>query len=124
MIFIQLLWMIIKDVSVSIFSPYLWIVIIFILIQYRKNIELEREMVGKERNSLKEQMLDSVFYGFAAGILGSIVIVFLGITIDNIGIEYVFPLAIFLMLINPRYICFSYAGGIVSVISLLTGFPV
>lgn len=123
MILIQLIWMIIKAVSISIFSPLLWIVIIFILIQYRKNIELEKQILGKERNSLKEQILDSVFYGFAAGILGSIVMVFLGITIDNIGIEYVFPLAIFLMFINPRYICFSYAGGIVSIISLLTGFP-
>lgn len=84
---------------------------------------LEREILGKERVPLKDQLLDSILYGFITGIVGSIIIVGIGISIDNIGIEYVFPLALILMLINPRYICFSYAGGIVSLVSLLTGFP-
>lgn len=123
MVFIKLIWLIVKSVSLMILNPLMWLVVGFIVLQYKKNIELEREIIGKEQNSLKDQTLDSVIYGFLTGILGSIIIVSLGITLDNIGIEYVFPLAILLLLINPRYICFSYAGGIVSIVSLLTGFP-
>lgn len=123
MIYINLIWLIIKSIALMILNPFMWLIVAFIYFQYKRNVEIERHMVGKEQTSLKDQVLDSVIYGFLIGILGSIVIVFLGITIDNIGIEYVFPLAILLMLINPRYICFSYAGGIVSLISLITGYP-
>lgn len=123
MIYINLIWLIIKSIALMILNPFMWLVVAFIYFQYKRNVEIERHMVGKEQTPLKDQVLDSVIYGFLIGILGSIVIVFLGITIDNIGIEYVFPLAILLMLINPRYICFSYAGGIVSLISLITGYP-
>ncbi|MEG6567169.1 PDZ domain-containing protein [Thermoanaerobacterium saccharolyticum] len=123
MIYINLIWLIIKSIALMILNPFMWLVVAFIYFQYKRNVEIERQMVGKEQTSLKDQVLDSVIYGFLIGILGSIVIVFLGITIDNIGIEYVFPLAILLMLINPRYICFSYAGGIVSLISLMIGYP-
>lgn len=123
MIYIKLVWLIVKSIALMILNPFMWLVVAFIFFQYKKNIEIERQMAGKEQTSLKDQVLDSTIYGFLTGILGSIIIVLFGITIDNIGIEYVFPLAIVLMLINPRYICFSYAGGIVSVISLITGFP-
>ncbi|KAA5808461.1 PDZ domain-containing protein [Thermoanaerobacterium thermosaccharolyticum] len=123
MVYLKLIWLIVKSIAIMILNPFMWLVVAFIYFQYKKNIDAERQMVGKEQTSLKDQVLDSTIYGFLTGILGSIIIVLLGITIDNIGIEYVFPLAILLMLINPRYICFSYAGGIVSIISLITGFP-
>jgi membrane-associated protease RseP (regulator of RpoE activity) len=47
----------------------------------------------------------------------------LGVTISIGDFSYVLPLAIFLMMIRSRYICFSYAGGIISLLSLVTGWP-
>ena len=35
-------------------------------------------------------------------------------TLDNTGILYVWMIAIVLMLINPRYMCFPYAGGLLA----------
>lgn len=121
--FIQILWMTIKAVALSIFDPFFWIVVALIAMQYRNKIDVERQMMGREQESLKELILDSVFYGFLAAIIGSVIIIFLGITIENIGFQYVWPLAVLLILINPRYICFSYAGGIISLMSLITGVP-
>jgi hypothetical protein len=44
----------------------------------------------------------------------------------EIGIVYVWPLAILLLLVHPRYLCFAYAGGLVgafsATIQLLSGF--
>lgn len=121
--FIQVFWMTVKAVALSIFDPFFWIIIGLIAMQYKNKIDIERRIMGHEQEPLKELILDSVFYGFLASIIGSVIIIFLGITIENIGFQYVWPLAILLMLINPRYICFSYAGGIISLISLIVGFP-
>lgn len=122
-IFIQVIWETIKTVAMSIFNPLFWLVVVLIWLQYKNKVKLEREILGKEQETMKDLLLDSIVYGLFAAIIGSIIIVLLGITIENIGLEYVWPLAILLMLINPRYICFSYAGGIISLFSLIFGFP-
>src|SRR5699024_665162 len=49
--------------------------------------------------------------------------VILGISLSEAGISYLWLVALVLMLINQRYLCFAYAGGIVSLFSLLTGYP-
>ncbi|MGB9678388.1 MAG: PDZ domain-containing protein [Thermoanaerobacteraceae bacterium] len=122
-IFIQVIWETIKTVAMAIFNPLFWLVVVLIWLQYKNKVKLEREILGKEQETMKDLLLDSIVYGLFAAIIGSIIIVLLGITIENIGLEYVWPLAILLMLINPRYICFSYAGGLVSLFSLIFGFP-
>ncbi|ADH61455.1 PDZ/DHR/GLGF domain protein [Thermoanaerobacter mathranii subsp. mathranii str. A3] len=121
--FIKVFWWAIETIALSVFNPFFWIVIILIVMQYRNKIAIEREIMGQEQEPMKELVLDSVFYGVIAAIIGSFLMIFLGITIENIGLQYVWPLAIVLMLVNPRYICFSYAGGIVSLFSLFFGFP-
>ncbi|AEM79325.1 PDZ domain-containing protein [Thermoanaerobacter wiegelii] len=121
--FIQVFWMAIKTIALSIFNPFFWIVIILMIMQYRNKIAIEREIMGHEQEPMKELVLDSIFYGVIAAIIGSFFMIFLGITIENVGLQYVWPLAIVLMFVNPRYICFSYAGGIVSLSSLIFGFP-
>ena len=49
--------------------------------------------------------------------------VVLGISLNDLGILFLWVIAVLLMLINPRFLCFSYAGGILALISLLTGYP-
>jgi len=67
--------------------------------------------------------LTATWYGFIGGILGSILLVLTGINLTGLAINYIWPLALFLMLINPRFLCFSYAGGIVALSNLLLGVP-
>ena len=43
--------------------------------------------------------------------------------LSEAGLWYVWPLALLLMLMHPRYLCFSYAGGIMALSSLLFGWP-
>ncbi|HHW57245.1 MAG TPA: PDZ domain-containing protein [Clostridia bacterium] len=121
--FLQVFWTVIETIALSVFNPFFWVVIILVIMQYRNKIAIEREIMGQEQEPMKELVLDSVFYGVIAAIIGSLLMVFLGIIIENIGLQYVWPLAILLMLINPRYICFSYAGGIISLSSLFFGLP-
>ena len=53
--------------------------------------------------------------------IGSLTVMLLGISITEAGLIYVWPLALILALIHPHLMCFSYAGGIVALFSLMTG---
>ncbi|MBO8159016.1 hypothetical protein [Thermosyntropha sp.] len=65
----------------------------------------------------------SAFCGFLGGIAGSFLLIIIGIDLASIGIVQLWIAAVILMLINPRYLCFAYAGGAVALISLITGYP-
>ena len=49
--------------------------------------------------------------GLVGGLLGSYLMIFIGLTLSESGLIYLWPVAILLMLINMRFLCFSYAGG-------------
>lgn len=121
--FIDMAWLIIKSFSLSLVQPVFWVVVLLVYFQYRRIAKMEVDILGVVQYPIRERVLDSIFFGLLGGLLGSFIMIFLGITLDQSGLEYVWPLAILLMLINPRYICFSYAGGIVSLISLIFGYP-
>ncbi len=89
----------------------------------QRNARLEESWLGVLRNPVSTQLADVVLYGMLVGLMASVLIVLIGIAIDYNAILFIWPLALFLMLFNQRYICFSYAGGIVSLVSLLTGWP-
>jgi len=121
--FIDIIIMTIK-VMISIFiNPLFWVVLFLVYSQYKKSCVLEERMMGRQKYSVWERLGSSVIVGMAGGLVGSIVMVVVGVTLDNTGILYVWIIAILLMLVNPRYMCFSYAGGIISLSSLIFGFP-
>lgn len=119
----DLMVLIVQSIAMVFINPLFWIVLVLIYNQYKKAGLLERQMLGKERYSVWERMLSSATVGLAGGLTGSIVMVIIGVTLDNTGIIYVWIIAVILMLINPRYMCFSYGGGIISLTSLIFGFP-
>src|SRR5690606_17196256 len=53
----------------------------------------------------------------------SAVFVLLGISLRDVGIGYLWVLALTLMLFHPRFLCFSYGAGILALAHLATGFP-
>lgn len=111
---------------------FFWILLIVIAGLYQKSAGLEQAMLGS-RPSILRKISEAVLIGFLAGLLGSFLMVFLGITIEDYGgpagslwtsgILYIWIIALLLTMINPRYLCFSYAGGIVALANLLIGFP-
>ncbi|ADL08423.1 PDZ domain-containing protein [Thermosediminibacter oceani] len=119
----RILVFILKGLPLAVTNPFFWTVLLIIWLQYRKSADLEERMFGVVKVSPGKKVLYAVFFGILGGIVGSFVIVFLGISITEAGLIYVWPLAIILMLIHPHLMCFSYAGGIVSLFSLLFGYP-
>lgn len=105
------------------YSLFFWMVVFLVAMQYRRMAAMERAIYGRVRHPVARQTLASMVQGVVGGLLGSFLMILVGVTLSNSGVMYLWPLALLLMAINPRLICFSYAGGIVSLSFLLLGFP-
>lgn len=120
---VDLAVMVFQSILTVFINPLFWVVLVLVYNQYKKSCILEERMLGRVRYTVWERMTGSIAAGLAGGLVGSIVMVAVGVTLDNTGILYVWMIAIVLMLINPRYMCFSYAGGLLALASLAFGFP-
>lgn len=113
-------------------DEFLWIVMLILIMIYRKNSGIEARMLGSSY-PLFHKVSSSVLVGLAGGLLGSLLVILVGISIEDYtsvgegslteGIAYIWLVAVLLALINPRYLCFSYAGGLIALSNLIFGFP-
>ncbi|MGI6514611.1 MAG: PDZ domain-containing protein [Syntrophomonadales bacterium] len=79
-------------------------------------------LAGYSRQYLHATLVATVA-GILGGFLGSFLLVLFGIDIARLGLIYLFAAALLLMMIHPRFLCFAYAGGLLSLFSLTVGFP-
>ncbi len=91
--------------------------------QYAKIQSIEERLYGKAKNRAIVQTAVSVGLGLLGGLLASILLVLVGVSVENAGLGYLLPVALVLFLFSPRFLCFSYAGALVSLSSLLFGWP-
>lgn len=104
-------------------SPFYWIIIGIIFYQYNKIGEWERKLVGRYKRALFCNLLTSMAMGLLGGILASVIFAYLGTVINLRDFYSILVLAILLSLIHPRFMCFAYGGGIISLINLKFGYP-
>lgn len=122
------LWLMIFRTIPLLFSDirYLLVILfIFLMVhgQYRKVHAAQNSMFQLHRGGPWQDTLRSFGYGLFGGLLASVVFLFLGVSLSQTGILYLWITAIALMFIHPRYLCFSYAGGLISLASLVFGVP-
>ena len=122
--FFQIVYFSIYNIWLTLKSPLFWVVLGILFFQYRKIGEMEKKILGKQKMHLVYNIFISTILGLIGGAIGSIIFIYFEITINPKDFYYILPLAILLSLINPKFICFSYAGGVVSLISLIMGFDV
>lgn len=103
--------------------PIFWLVIGFIAFQYMRMEKARNQLFKVNTSEWFSTTLQAIGYGFVGGLFGSFIMVFLGLTLSGVGLIYLWPLALLLMIINPRFLCFAYAGGLLSLASLLFGWP-
>lgn len=99
-------------------SKVFLIVIIILLIQYKNIGKLEKQILGINKKSTLSRVATSMTLGILGGIIGSIIILSLGVTIEKSDFTYILILSVVLMMIHPRFVCLSYSGGLVSLLSI------
>ena len=99
------------------------LVIIFIRTQYVKYSELQAEIYGSPLRSMRNITEEIILTGLVAGFAGSLVTVASGIAIDPVVVRYLFYIMCLLLIVNIRFLCISYAGGLLSLVALIFNYP-
>ncbi len=116
---VEIFTLMIKTMALALISPLFWLVVALVFLQYRRAVSMEKQLFGRAINNVWRQTFYSMLFGLLGGFFGSVFLIVLGISLESIGIFYLWPVAIMLMMINPRFLCFAYAGGIIGVASIL-----
>lgn len=117
----KIIILILQGIPSAVLNPFFWLVIFIVWKQYKKAETLEKTLFGTAKINPRNKLLYAIFYGILGGIIGSFIVMLLGISITEAGLVYVWPLALILALVHPHLMCFSYAGGLVALFSLVTG---
>ena len=119
MLFIMVLQYMIK----VLLEPFFYIVVFLVYWQCRSLMEQQYYLFGQKNIKLSKMVAEFTGIGIIGGIFASMIMVITGLPINNIGLEYLWPLAIFLLFVNARFICFAYAGGLIALSSIIFGWP-
>ena len=107
----------------TVFNHFFWVVLLLVGYLHHRQAKMKQALFGFRDESPWRQTMFSVFFGVVGGLMGSYLLVTLGVSLTEIGIGYLWLVAIGLMLISPRYLCFAYSAGLISICSLVFGFP-
>lgn len=118
-VFLRIAYFSLYNILHTLKSPLFFIVLFIIFIQYRKIGKLEKDIIGLNTKPIIYNIVVSTAFGLLGGLIGSIIFIYFETTINPQDFYYILPLAILLSLAHPRFICFSYAGGIIGLVSLI-----
>lgn len=124
--FLQVSWEIVKLMPMVLnpaVSPFFWPVFLIVFLQYRRIARMEEDLYGRVLNPPLRSTVTASLYGLLGGFLGSLLLVALGVSLRQGDVIFLLPVALLLMLVHPRLLCFSYAGGLISVSHLTLGWP-
>ena len=116
-----------KSLAYAIANPSMALILILLCVfLYRKNSRItmmQKIMVGERFISPIELTLSQLVLGILGGAIGSIILTNVGVMFhENSGIDLIFLFSFFLMFIKPRYICFSYSGAILGLLTILLNY--
>jgi hypothetical protein len=104
-------------------QPLFYFVVFMIYWQYRKLAARQRIMFGHEILPVGRAALEATALGMLGGLAASMLALLSGLSINGMGLQYIWPLAVLLFLLNIRFVCFAYAGGLVALSSVFFGWP-
>ena len=119
----EILKMLVLTTVVVFLQPIFWGILGIVAYQYWQLQKNQLAMFGVTGTPIGRQVKWAMLYGTVGGLMGSLVLTLVGVNIERMGFQYIWPLAIALALINMRFLCFAYAGGIVAVVSAIFGWP-
>lgn len=96
--------------------PLYYVGIIMVILQYRKQIAFERKLFHTRLHSLLDETWRSVLCGVIAGLAVSVVMAFVGATVDPLLIVYLWVVTALMMFVRVRFLCFAYSFGILGIV--------
>lgn len=112
-----------RSIAYALVDPYYIFILVMIAFtfykQNKKTALMQSMIIGENFNSPFELTVSQIAIGILAGTIGTIIISYLGLVFESTSIYLLFIMSIVLMVWNPRFICFSYSGAVLGLISLI-----
>jgi len=100
-------------------NPFYYIGILFVVIQYRRHIILERKFFASRLHSLGQETWRTVVWGIAAGLIASLLLAGTGIRLETGTIVLLWGLSLGLLFLRVRFLCLAYSAGILGLLHLV-----
>lgn len=121
--FLEVSPLIFQTMLAVILDPLFLLVVGIVALQYSRIGKVRERFFGLKPRGLWRDILKATGFGLLGGVMASYLMLVVGLTLSGSGLLYLWPLAILLMLIDARFLCFAYAGGILALSSLIFGWP-
>lgn len=105
------------------FQPIFYFVVFMVYWQCKNLANQQKNLFGHENLPVWQTVLELTAAGMLGGLFASMLVLITGLSINDLGIKYIWPLALALLLVNIRFLCFAYAGGIIALSNSLFGWP-
>lgn len=100
-------------------NPLTYLLLIIIALKWKRQVDMERKLFSTRLHTVAEGLLQSIFFGCLGGLLISILFIGLGVVFSIEPFYYLWIMALILMLVQVRYLCFAYAGALLGIAVLL-----
>jgi transcriptional regulator with XRE-family HTH domain len=100
-------------------NPFYYIGVLFIVLHYRKQIQLERKLFHTRLHSLLSETWRVVLWGWLGGIGASILLLFVGVSIQTEVVIVLWVVTVVLMILRIRFLCLAYAVGVLGIAQVI-----
>ncbi|WP_028551031.1 PDZ domain-containing protein [Paenibacillus sp. UNC451MF] len=99
--------------------PFYYVGILFIVLQYRRQIQLERKLFHTKLHSLVSETWRTMLWGWIGGLAASVLMAVVGATIQPEAVVLLWILSLLLILFRVRFLCWAYAVGVIGFVQVL-----
>ncbi len=103
-------------------NPFYYIAVIMIVLQYRRQIYLERKLFHTRLHSLGGETLRSIGWGLAGGLAASLLLGLIGASLAPEAVYWIWGAALLGVLFRMRFLCIAYATGLIAVLQYASSF--
>ncbi|MFC4102047.1 PDZ domain-containing protein [Paenibacillus xanthanilyticus] len=118
---LDLLRQTLEGIGQLLLSPFYYVGILLVMLQYRRQTLLERALFHVRLHAWPLQLIRTVVAGLLAGALVSVAGLFLGINVTGEAVLWMWGIAVLLAALSVRYLCFAYSVGVLGVLQFIVG---
>ncbi|MEB3102374.1 PDZ domain-containing protein [Paenibacillaceae bacterium T2] len=96
-------------------QPFYYIGIAIVILQYRRQLRLERKLFHTKIHSSLGRALRTLLWGWAAGLAASILMAFIGVSISFDIVVILWVITFLLIFIRIRYLRLAYSAGLLGI---------
>jgi len=100
-------------------NPFLYIALLFLVLQYYRQIQLERKLFHVRLHALWGEALRALAWGSLVGVAASLLLLPLGAKLTTGTVYVLWGIALLLMLVRVRFLCLAYSVGVLGILQAL-----